>query len=133
MLKAREARQSIKRLLAALRRELESLDADLDDRIRKSRVWQVRETLLTSVPGVEPTVARHPESPNCPNSAASIAARSPRSPGATMDQAIGQMAWPQLHQRRQEPRARSPLHGRPRRIPPEPLAGMAFRARLPSS
>ena len=58
MLNAREARQSIKRLLAALRRELESLDADLDDRIRKSPVWQVRQKLLTSAPGVGPTVAR---------------------------------------------------------------------------
>ena len=58
MLNAREARKSIKRLLAALRRELESLDADLDERIRKSPVWQVREKLLTSVPGVGPTVAR---------------------------------------------------------------------------
>ena len=55
---ARAARKSIKRLLAALRRELESLDADLDERIRKSPLWQVRETLLTSVPGVGPTVAR---------------------------------------------------------------------------
>lgn len=55
---AREAAKSVKRLLAALRRELESLDADLDDRIRKSPVWQVRQTLLTSVPGVGPTVAR---------------------------------------------------------------------------
>jgi transposase len=55
---AREAKKSIRRLLAALRRELESLDADLDDRIRKSPLWQVREKLLTSVPGVGPTVAR---------------------------------------------------------------------------
>ncbi|TAX62836.1 IS110 family transposase, partial [Rhizobium ruizarguesonis] len=47
-----------KRLLTALRRELESLDADLDSHIRKSPVWRVREALLTSVPGVGPTTAR---------------------------------------------------------------------------
>lgn len=55
---AKEAQKSIKRLLAALRRELESLDRDLDDHIRKSPVWRVRETLLTSVPGVGPATAR---------------------------------------------------------------------------
>jgi len=58
MVLARQARKSIRRLLAALRRELESLDSDLDDHIRKSPVWRVRETLLTSVPGVGPTTAR---------------------------------------------------------------------------
>lgn len=58
MVLARQAQKSIKRVLAALRRELESLDADLDDQIRKSPVWRVRETLLTSVPGVGPTTAR---------------------------------------------------------------------------
>lgn len=55
---AKEAHKSIKRLLAALRRELESLDKDLDDQIRKSPVWRVRERLLTSVPGVGPATAR---------------------------------------------------------------------------
>ena len=55
---AKQAQKSIKRLLSALRRELESLDADLDDHIRKSPLWQVRETLLTSVPGVGPATAR---------------------------------------------------------------------------
>lgn len=55
---AKAAQKSIQRLLAALRRELESLDKDLDDQIRKSPVWRVRETLLTSVPGVGPATAR---------------------------------------------------------------------------
>lgn len=55
---AKQAHKSIKRLLAALRRELETLDADLDDHIRKSPMWRVRERLLTSVPGVGPTTAR---------------------------------------------------------------------------
>ena len=58
MVLAKQAQKSIKRLLAALRRELESLDADLDDHIRKSPIWRVRETLLVSVPGVGPTTAR---------------------------------------------------------------------------
>lgn len=55
---ARQTHKSIKRLLAALRRELETLDKDLDTHIRASPVWRVRETLLTSVPGVGKTVAR---------------------------------------------------------------------------
>lgn len=55
---AKEAQKSIKRLLAALQRELESLDKDLDAHIRKSPVWRVRESLLTSVPGVGPATAR---------------------------------------------------------------------------
>lgn len=55
---ARQAKKSIARLLAALRRELDSLDADLDEHIRKSPIWRVRETLLVSVPGVGPTTAR---------------------------------------------------------------------------
>jgi transposase len=50
--------KSIKRLLAALRRELESIDADIDGQIRNSPLWRAREKLLTSVPGVGPTVAR---------------------------------------------------------------------------
>ena len=58
MVLAKEAQKSIKRLLTALRRELESLDRDLDAHIRKSPVWRVRETLLTSVPGVGLATAR---------------------------------------------------------------------------
>ncbi|HTN95946.1 MAG TPA: IS110 family transposase [Nordella sp.] len=58
MVLAKPARKSIKRLLTALRRELESLNGDLDDHIRNSPVWRVREDLMTSVPGVGVTVAR---------------------------------------------------------------------------
>ena len=58
LIAGKDAQKSFKRLLAALRRELENLDADLDDYIRKSEVWRVRESLLRSVPGVGPTVAR---------------------------------------------------------------------------
>ncbi len=53
-----QAQKSIKRLLAALRRELDSLDADLVEHIRKSPLWRVRERLLVSVPGVGPATAR---------------------------------------------------------------------------
>lgn len=55
---ARETQKSIKRLLAALSRELASLDADMDDHIRKSPLWRVKEKLLTSVTGVGRVVAR---------------------------------------------------------------------------
>lgn len=50
--------KSIRRLLAALRRELESLDQDMDGHIRKSPLWLVKQDLLTSMPGVGPAVAR---------------------------------------------------------------------------
>jgi transposase len=50
--------KSIKRLLVALNREKDSIDADMDDHIRKSPVWRVREALMTSVPGVGPATAR---------------------------------------------------------------------------
>ncbi|MER8548609.1 IS110 family transposase [Mesorhizobium sp. M1169] len=55
---AKQAQKSIQRLLVALRRELASLDAGMDDHIRKSPVWRVNEKLLSSVPGVGPVVAR---------------------------------------------------------------------------
>jgi transposase len=55
---ARQAQKSIKRLLTALKRELESLDGDMDDHIRASPAWRVKEKLLASVPGVGRTVAR---------------------------------------------------------------------------
>ena len=54
----RQAVKSIRRLLAALKRELEAVDADIDGRIRKSPLWLVRQDLLISMPGVGPTVAR---------------------------------------------------------------------------
>ncbi len=51
-------KKSIERLLKALRRELDSLDADLDDAIKGSPIWREKEDLLASVPGVGPTTAR---------------------------------------------------------------------------
>jgi transposase len=55
---ARQTQKSIKRLLAALRRELESVNEDMDGHIRKSPSWMVRQDLLTSMSGIGPTVAR---------------------------------------------------------------------------
>jgi transposase len=55
---ARQTQKSIKRLLAALRRELESIDDDMEGHIRKSPIWLVRHDILTSMPGVGPTIAR---------------------------------------------------------------------------
>ena len=58
MAASKPAEKSIRRILAALQRELASLDADMDGHIRKSPLWRVRQALLTSVPGVGPVVAR---------------------------------------------------------------------------
>jgi len=51
-------RKSIRRLLKALEKELESLDGDIDDAVRGSPAWRAKENLLTSVPGVGPVIAR---------------------------------------------------------------------------
>lgn len=58
MVEGKPAQKSIKRILSALARELADLDAGMDDQIRKSPLWRVREKLLISVPGVGPKVAR---------------------------------------------------------------------------
>lgn len=54
----RAIRQSLKKHLAWLDRELAMTESDLDDRIRQSPVWREREDLLQSVPGIGPVVAR---------------------------------------------------------------------------
>jgi transposase len=50
--------QSIARLLAALQRELQSLETDIDNAVRASPAWREKEDLLASVPGIGKTVAR---------------------------------------------------------------------------
>jgi len=50
--------RSIRRLLAALERELSELDKALDETVRGSPAWRHNQDLLTSVPGVGPVVAR---------------------------------------------------------------------------
>jgi transposase len=54
----RQLKKSIARLLTALRRELKSLDADLDGQIRASPAWSMKEDLLSSVPGVAKGISR---------------------------------------------------------------------------
>ena len=51
-------KKSITRILKALQKELTSVDADIDDAVRGSPAWREKEDLLTSVPGVGPTIAR---------------------------------------------------------------------------
>jgi transposase len=51
-------RNSITRLLKALEKELASLDSDIDDAVRGSPAWRAAEDLLSSVPGIGPTIAR---------------------------------------------------------------------------
>jgi transposase len=50
-------KKSIARLIAALEKELAELDHDIDDAVRSSSVWQQKEELLTSVPGVGSKIA----------------------------------------------------------------------------
>jgi transposase len=52
------AAMSIARLLAALERELASVNQDIDDNVRRSPAWVADENLLTSVPGIGSIVAR---------------------------------------------------------------------------
>lgn len=54
----RRLQRSIVRLLEALQRELSEIDSEIDDNIRGSPAWREDEDLLTSVPGIGPTIAR---------------------------------------------------------------------------
>jgi transposase len=54
----RQLKKSIGRLLTALRRELATLDSDLDKQIRTSPAWRIKEDLLSSVPGVAKGISR---------------------------------------------------------------------------
>jgi transposase len=50
--------KSITRLVAALERELASIDKDIDDSVRGSPIWRAKEDLLSSVPGIGRIIAR---------------------------------------------------------------------------
>ncbi len=50
--------RSIARLLAALQKELSTLETDINEAVRGSPAWRDREDLLASVPGVGKVVAR---------------------------------------------------------------------------
>lgn len=54
----RHLRKSVACLIKALEKELNVLDADIDDSVRGSPAWCEKEDLLRSVPGVGPVVAR---------------------------------------------------------------------------
>jgi transposase len=55
---ANRLRQSIGRLKKALEKELAEIDAEIDDNVRGSPAWRVKEDLLVSAPGVGPVIAR---------------------------------------------------------------------------
>jgi transposase len=50
--------KSIARLLAALQKELSSLESDIDGQVRGSPAWREKEDLIGSVPGVGKGIAR---------------------------------------------------------------------------
>lgn len=50
--------KSIARLLAALQKELSSLESDIDETVRGSPAWREKEDLLASVPGIGKVIAR---------------------------------------------------------------------------
>lgn len=50
--------RSIARLLAALQKELSSLEADIEEAVRGQPAWRDKEDLLASVPGIGKTIAR---------------------------------------------------------------------------
>jgi len=54
----RRLKKSLARLIAALEKELNALDSDIDDTVRGSPVWREKENLLASVPGVGSQTAR---------------------------------------------------------------------------
>ena len=54
----RLVQKSIKRLIKALERELDSTNEDIDGLIKASPLWRYKEDLLTSVPGIGQTTAR---------------------------------------------------------------------------
>ena len=55
---APRVRASIAQIIAALDAQIVSLDDDLDRTVKTSPLWRQAETLLRSVPGVGPTLAR---------------------------------------------------------------------------
>ncbi len=50
--------KSIRRLIKALERELDSVNTDIDGKIKASPVWRYRESLLVTAPGIGQTTAR---------------------------------------------------------------------------
>ncbi len=57
-LTARHLARSLARLIAALERELDAVDREIDIAVRSSPAWRASEDLLSSVPGVGRVIAR---------------------------------------------------------------------------
>jgi transposase len=57
-LPAKRLQKSIARLLAALQKELSSLESDIGETVRGSPAWREKEDLLASVPGIGKIIAR---------------------------------------------------------------------------
>jgi transposase len=55
---AARSKRSIARLLRALEKEFASLDQDIREAVRGSPIWRAKEELLSSVPGIGPTISR---------------------------------------------------------------------------
>lgn len=56
--RSQRVRQSIHTVITALDRELEEIDKDIDDLIKRSPLWREQEKLLKSFKGVGPVVSR---------------------------------------------------------------------------
>lgn len=54
----REVRQSLRKHIAYLQRELRSTESDLSELIKRSPLWRETDDLLQSVPGIGPTTAQ---------------------------------------------------------------------------
>jgi transposase len=57
-MRSSEAQKSIKAHIQWLTKQIERIDQQIDDTIKKSPLWLVKEQLLTSVPGIGPHTAR---------------------------------------------------------------------------
>jgi transposase len=55
---SRRVKSSIQAILAAIEKQINAIDDDLDDQIKRSPVWKEKEDLLTSVPGIGKLTAR---------------------------------------------------------------------------
>lgn len=54
----KRVKRSLARLIAALEKELNELDREIEDQVRGTPAWRANEDLMRSVPGVGPVVAR---------------------------------------------------------------------------
>jgi len=57
-MRSKQAQKSIKAHIQWLTKQIEKIDQQLDDMIKTSPLWLVKEQLLTSVPGIGPQTAR---------------------------------------------------------------------------